>query len=58
MGEKFDWENDKVETIKVVRSDPEKAQRNHVVPAKILGIKIEDDYVAVQGPAVELEAEK
>ena len=24
MGEKFDWENDKVETIQVVRNDPEK----------------------------------
>ena len=58
MGEKFDWENDKVETLQVARSEPEKVQRDHVVPAEIPGIKIEDDNVAVQGPAVELEAEK
>ena len=57
MGEKFDWENDEVETLQVVRSEPEKVQRDHVVPAEILGIQIEDDYVAVKGPAVELEAE-
>ena len=57
MGEKFDWENDKVETLQVVRSEPEKVQRDHVVPAEIPGTEIEDDYVAVQGPAVELEAE-
>ena len=35
-----------------------KVQRDHVVPAEIPGIVIEDDYVSVQGPAVELEAEK
>merc|ERR1712194_836549 len=58
MGEKFDWENYEVETIQVVRSEPEKVQRDHVVPAEIPGIEIEDDYVAVQGPAGELEAEK
>ena len=27
MDEKFDWENDEVETLQVVRSEPEKAQR-------------------------------
>ena len=58
MGEKFDWENDKVETIQVVRSEPEKVQRDHVVPSEIPGIEIEDDYVAVQGPAVEPEPDK
>ena len=58
MGEKFDWENDEVETLQVVRSEPEKVQRDHVVPAEIPGIEIEDDYVAVQGPAVELETDK
>ena len=58
MGEKFDWKNDKVKTLQVVRSELEKVQRDHEVPAEIPGIKIEDDYVAVQGPAVELEAYK
>ena len=28
------------------------------MPAEIPGIEIEDDYVAVQGPAVKLEADK
>ena len=28
------------------------------MPAEIPGIEIEDDYLAVQGPAVKLEAEK
>ena len=41
-----------------MRSEPEKVQRDHVVPAEILGIEIEDHYVAVQGPAVELETDK
>ena len=58
MGDKFDWDNDKVETIQVVRSDPEKVQRDHIVPAEIPGIKIKNDYEAVPGPAIELEAEK
>ena len=58
LGEKFDWENDKVKTIQVVRSDPEKVQRDHAVPAEIPGIKIENNYEAVQGPAVKSEAEK
>ena len=43
MGEKFDWENDEVKTIQVVRSEPEKVQRDHVVPSEIPGIEIEDD---------------
>jgi len=58
MGERFDWENDKVNTLQVVRSEPEKVQRDHVVPAEIPGIEIGDGYVAVQGPAVELETDK
>ena len=47
-----------IETIQIVRSDPEKVQRDHSVPAEIPGIEIEDNYKAVQGPAVEPEAEK
>ena len=33
-------------------------QRDHVVPSEIPGIEIEDDYVAVQCPAVETEPDK
>ena len=55
MGE----DNDKVETILVVRSDPEKVQqRDHVVPAEIPGIEIKNKYEAVPGPVIGLEAEK
>ena len=32
MGEKFDWENDEVKSLQIVRSKPEKVQRDHVVP--------------------------
>ena len=41
-----------------MRSDPEKVQRDHIVPAEIPGIEIENNYEAVPGPAVKLEAEK
>ena len=58
MAEKFDWEHDEVETLQVMRSDPEKIQRDHIVPAEIPEIEIENNYEAVQGPAVEPEAEK
>ena len=57
MGEKFDWENDEVGTIQVVRTDPKKVNRDHVVSAEIPGIKIENDYDAVQSPAVEPSVE-
>ena len=41
-----------------MRSDPEKVQRDHGVPAEIPGIEIENNYKAVQGPAAKPEAEK
>ena len=41
-----------------MRSEPEKVQRDHVVPAEIPETEIEDNNVAVQCPAVELEAEQ
>ena len=56
MSEKFDWDNDEVVTIQVVWSDSEKVQRDQVVPAEIPGIEIKNNYKAVPGPAIKLEA--
>jgi hypothetical protein len=58
LGKQFEWDNDEVEDLQVVMNEPEKVQRDHGVPAEIPGIKIEDDYKAVPGPAVEHELEK
>ena len=41
-----------------MRSDPQKVQRDQVVPDEIPGMKIENDYKPVQGTAVELEAKE
>jgi hypothetical protein len=48
MSEKFDWDNDEVETIQVVRSDSEKVQRDQVAPIEIPGIEILNNYEAVR----------
>jgi hypothetical protein len=39
MGKEFNRDNGEVETIQLMRSDPEKVQRYHVLPAEISGIK-------------------
>ena len=41
-----------------MRIEPEKVQRDKVVPAEIPGIEIKTNYEAVLGPAIELEVEK
>ena len=58
LGEQFDWDNTEVKELQVVRSEPDKVQRDHIVPVEITGIKIKNNYEAVPDPAIKLEVKK
>ena len=58
LGKMLELENDKVEELKVMRSELDKVQRDHIVPAEIPRSEIEHNYKAVPGSATKPEAEK
>ena len=44
MREEFDSDTGNVETIQVMRSDPEQVQRDYGVRTEILGTEIKNNY--------------